>query len=115
MSTYVGKEYCDIFVLSNFSVTAKHDDVNCSFYLFPQHASVTRPVHTAVVSIVIRTVASVPADMVSEEGSAISVQLVTMVFLIVSVSVVSVCVSVCKPDQISTVCLFSTCMVNLLL
>ena len=57
------------------------------FYLFPQHASVTRPVHTAVVGFVIRTAVSVPADTVSEEGSAISVLRVTMVSLIVSVSV----------------------------
>ena len=38
----------------------------------------------------IRTAVSVPADTVSEEDNAISARLVTMVFLIVSVSVSSV-------------------------
>ena len=60
-----------------------------------------------MVSFVIRTAVSVPADTVSEEGNAISAQLVTMVSPIVSVSVLNLIVSVCKPDHIFTVCLFS--------
>lgn len=48
------------------------------------HVSVTLLVHTAVVSFVIRTAVSVPADMVSEDGNVISALLVTMVSLTVS-------------------------------
>jgi len=87
-------------------VTAKNDNLDGSFfYDFPQHVSVTLLVHTAGVGFVIRTAVSVPADMVSEDGNVISALLVTMVSLTVSVSVLRVCMSVCKHNQIITVCL----------
>jgi len=89
----------DVFGFTHFSVIALYDNLNPSFYLFPQHASVIRPDRTAVVDFVIRTAVSVPADMVSEGGSAISVLRVTMVSLIVSVSVLIKGVRVSTQNQ----------------
>ena len=82
-------------------MAAKYDDINRSFFLlFPQRASVTSLVHTAVVGFVIRTAVSVPADTASVEDNAISAPRGTIIFLIVSVSVSSVSVSVRKPDLV---------------